>query len=290
MTNKQEPMSKPCDAVTLPSTQAISSPSPNSFTRTPLGTSRAGVLSLVAAKAARLFSDNSAGMGATRPEPSRPNCRAWVKLMTVACRHPSQYCDTEWQASGYYWLPRFRVQDGKIISGYRVPIRRTRLGCVLVVASIGAARPSPIPKCTPSFAHSRRVGPPMHVTVPPKRRHLQHRALVILTEAKGSTALRTCHPDRSAAKWRDLRSRPSPKRKTKYLCARILKLNFKGMIRDRLRLPDQLIQPLFLDRAVALFVNVAPVRCTRRRPSISTRYRTEDPRTAGPITICRSRA
>ena len=104
----------------------------------------------------------------------------------------------------------------------------------------------------------------MRVAYPPKRRHLQHCALVILTEAKASTALRTCHPDRSAAKWSDLRSRPSPKRKTKYLCARILKFNFKGMIRDRLRLPDQLIQPLFLDRAVALFVNIAPVRCARR--------------------------
>ena len=52
---------------------------------------------------------------------------------------------------------------------------------------------------------------------------------------------------------------------------------------DGLPLSDQLIQPLFDHRAVALVVNVnfaAPGAC----PSMSTRNRTEVPRAAGPMT------
>src|SRR5215207_4756731 len=45
---------------------------------------------------------------------------------------------------------------------------------------------------------------------------------------------------------------------------RIEKLDLKLSISDGLGLSDQLVQPLFADRAVALFVNVAPVSGARR--------------------------
>src|SRR5690349_831503 len=48
------------------------------------------------------------------------------------------------------------------------------------------------------------------------------------------------------------------------LDAWIEKLDLEQSISDRLRLSDQLVQPLFIHSAVALVVNVDAMRCARR--------------------------
>ena len=58
--------------------------------------------------------------------------------------------------------------------------------------------------------------------------------------------------------------RESAERERKSLHARIEKLDLELSISDGLRLPDQLIQPLFGHRAVALFVDVDAVSSARR--------------------------
>src|SRR4051812_46493284 len=60
--------------------------------------------------------------------------------------------------------------------------------------------------------------------------------------------------------------RGSAERERESLDARTKKLDFELAIGDGLRLPDQLVHPLFGRRAVALFVNVDAVRRARRLP------------------------
>ena len=82
----------------------------------------------------------------------------------------------------------------------------------------------------------------------------------------------------------------SAERKRKSLHARIEKLNFEQSIRDRLRLSDQLVQPLLDNVADAVIVDVDAVSSTRRL-SIDQHAKPQDvPGVAGPMTICRSRA
>src|SRR5215211_7964599 len=57
--------------------------------------------------------------------------------------------------------------------------------------------------------------------------------------------------------------RGSAERERKSLHTRIEKLDLELSINDGLRLSDQLIQPLFANRAVALLVNVDPVSSAR---------------------------
>src|SRR3981081_4527667 len=56
----------------------------------------------------------------------------------------------------------------------------------------------------------------------------------------------------------------SAEREGKGLDARVEELDLEASIVDRLLLPDQLIQPLFANRAVALGVDVDSMRSTRR--------------------------
>ena len=77
----------------------------------------------------------------------------------------------------------------------------------------------------------------------------------------------------------------SAERERERLHAGIEELDLELSIDDRLRLSDQLIQPLFDHRAVAALVHVArreqaPGGC----PSIDTRKRTEVPCRGGPMT------
>src|SRR5438046_2979993 len=60
--------------------------------------------------------------------------------------------------------------------------------------------------------------------------------------------------------------RESAERESKSLHAGIEKLDLEPSISNRLRLSDQLIQPLLGNRAVALFVDIDSVRGTRRLP------------------------
>ena len=71
----------------------------------------------------------------------------------------------------------------------------------------------------------------------------------------------------------------------KSLHARIEKLDLELSISNGLRLSDQLIQPLFANRAVALVVNVNSVSSARRL-SIEEHAKShgESPRAAGPMT------
>ncbi len=62
----------------------------------------------------------------------------------------------------------------------------------------------------------------------------------------------------------DARRRGSAERERKSLHARIEKLDLELSISDGLRLSDQLIQPLFANRAVASLVNVDSVSSARR--------------------------
>src|SRR5258708_6395003 len=57
--------------------------------------------------------------------------------------------------------------------------------------------------------------------------------------------------------------RTSAEGECKGLDARIEKLDLEQSIADRLRLSDQLVGPLFGDRAVALLVDIRPVSSTR---------------------------
>src|ERR687885_2529487 len=74
----------------------------------------------------------------------------------------------------------------------------------------------------------------------------------------------------------------SAKRERKSLHARREKLDLELSISDGLRLSDQLIQTLFGNRAVALFVDVDSVS-SARRPSID-----EHPKSHGSSSRCRS--
>src|SRR5262249_17117801 len=56
----------------------------------------------------------------------------------------------------------------------------------------------------------------------------------------------------------------SAEREAESLGARIKKLDFNLAIGDWSALPDQLVQPLLAERAVALFVNIEPVGCAWR--------------------------
>jgi len=76
----------------------------------------------------------------------------------------------------------------------------------------------------------------------------------------------------------------SAERERKRLQARIEELDLEQSVRDGVRLSDQLIQPLLGNRAVALIVDVDSVSSAGGCPSMSTRNRTEAPRTAGPMT------
>src|SRR5215217_3950441 len=76
--------------------------------------------------------------------------------------------------------------------------------------------------------------------------------------------------------------RGSAERKRISLHPRIEKLDLELSINNGLRLSDQLIQPLFGNRAVALVVNVAPVS-SARRPSID-----EHAKSHGGSSRCRS--
>jgi hypothetical protein len=64
---------------------------------------------------------------------------------------------------------------------------------------------------------------------------------------------------------------------------RIEKLDLQPSSSDGLPLSDQLIQPRFDNRAVALVVNVDSA-ALGGCPSMSTRNRTDAPRTVGPMT------
>src|SRR5918998_1805598 len=76
--------------------------------------------------------------------------------------------------------------------------------------------------------------------------------------------------------------RGSAERERISLHPRIEKLDLEVSISDGLRLSDQLIHPLFTDRAVALVVNVDPVS-SARRPSID-----EHAKSHGGSSRCRS--
>src|SRR5215218_7107925 len=65
-------------------------------------------------------------------------------------------------------------------------------------------------------------------------------------------------------RWVNSLCRGSAERERKSLHARIEKLDLELSIGDGLRLPEQLVQPLFADRAVALLVDVDPVSGARR--------------------------
>src|SRR5204862_2971978 len=58
----------------------------------------------------------------------------------------------------------------------------------------------------------------------------------------------------------------SSERKDISLHARIEKLDLEHSIGNRLGLPDELVEPLFSGRAVALLVDVGPVSIPRRAP------------------------
>src|SRR5207248_4799521 len=58
----------------------------------------------------------------------------------------------------------------------------------------------------------------------------------------------------------------SSERKDISLHARIEKLDLEHSIGNRLGLPDELVEPLFRGRAVALLVDVGPVSIPRRAP------------------------
>ena len=75
------------------------------------------------------------------------------------------------------------------------------------------------------------------------------------------------------------------------LHAGIEKLDLEQPIGDRLGLPDQLIQALLGDRAVALVVDIDAVSRTWRAARRSAREIAQRlPGAAGPMTRCRSRA
>ena len=68
------------------------------------------------------------------------------------------------------------------------------------------------------------------------------------------------------------------------LHARVEEFDFEGSIDDRRRLPDELIEPLFVDRAIAALIDVRPWAGPGGWPSSDTRKRAATPRRGGPMT------
>jgi hypothetical protein len=96
-----------------------------------------------------------------------------------------------------------------------------------------------------------------------------------------------------AAKRRARKNSPrlaSAKSESVSLHSGIEKFDLERPIRDRAILPDELVQPLTVDDAAAVCVNVGAVILAGGAPSTVTRNRIGSLFTAGPKTRCRSRA
>jgi hypothetical protein len=167
--------------------------------------------------------------------------------------------------------------------------------CHYLVLSFCEEREPLRPTCRCHFRHQRLQ------LVLDEARHLGDLLTLILasSETKLSQARKVllCSSSYTTTRGDRVKSlcRGSAEREDKRLHARIEKLDLELPISNGLRLPDQLIQPLFGHRAVALLVNVTAVR-RLRRPSIeehanaygrSPRCRAHDQmQIAGVKTVC----